>query len=76
MSNSRKIEALLSWCAARWKEPSTKRSVWLIGCGLVAIVYAIINHEPSSAITGAGIVIYGALNGATPERGSNDQESA
>jgi hypothetical protein len=73
---SAETEKVLTWCAARWKEPSTKRSVWLIGCGVIAIIYAIINHEPSSAITGAGILIYGALNGATPERGSNDQETA
>jgi hypothetical protein len=61
------IEKFLKWCAERWKEKSTKRSVWLIGCGVIAIVYAIINHEPSSAITGAGITIYGAFNAATPD---------
>ena len=70
------FEIVLEWISARWAEKSTKRSVWLIACGIIAIIYAIINHEPSSAITGAGIVIYGALNGATPERGRDDQETA
>ena len=60
-------EKILAWIIARWSEKSTKRSVWLVGCGVVAIVYAIINKEPSSAITGAGILIYGTINSATPE---------
>lgn len=67
MLKSIDFELVLKWLVERWKEPSTKRSVWLVGCGIIAIVYAIINREPSSAITGAGIVIYGALNAATPE---------
>ncbi|NTV60639.1 MAG: hypothetical protein HGA77_04950 [Chlorobiaceae bacterium] len=62
----------LAWIAARWKEPSTKRSIWLVGTGIIAIVYAIINREPSSAIVGAGTTIYGLLNASTPERGSNE----
>ncbi|NTU49515.1 MAG: hypothetical protein HGA87_01230 [Desulfobulbaceae bacterium] len=61
------MEKVLVWCVARWKEPSTKRSVWLIGCGVVGIIYAIINKEPSSAIVSAGTVIYGAMNAVTPE---------
>lgn len=57
----------MNWLSARWAEKSTKRSLPLLACGVTAIIYAIINHEPSSAITGVGISIYATLNAATPE---------
>lgn len=59
---------MIDWIKVRWAEDSTKRSMWLVGTGVITIIYAIIQHEPSSAILGAGSTIYGALNAATPDK--------
>lgn len=57
----------MEWIKERLKENSTKRSLILLGCGIISIVYAIMNQEPSSAILGVGTTIYSTLNAVTPE---------
>jgi hypothetical protein len=60
------IKRIKKWLSARWAEPSTRRSVPVFVIAFVAIVYAIVKGEPSSAILAAGVMIYTALNSITP----------
>jgi hypothetical protein len=58
----------MDWIKARLKEKSTQRSIPLFVGGVVAVFYAIYNHEPSSAIVGAVVSLYGVMNAVTPEK--------
>jgi hypothetical protein len=60
------MNKIFAWLSARWSEPSTRRSVPVFVIAFVAIVYAIVKGEPSSAILAAGVMIYTALNSITP----------
>ncbi|NTU49366.1 MAG: hypothetical protein HGA87_00465 [Desulfobulbaceae bacterium] len=58
----------MEWIKARLKEKSTQRSIPLFIGGLVAVAYAIYNHEPSASIVGAVVSLYGVMNAVTPEK--------
>jgi len=67
MLKSIDFELVLKWIAERWAEPSTKRSVPAFAIATIAIVYAVIKGEPSSAILAAGVMLYTFLNTVTSE---------
>lgn len=64
------METVLKWIMARWAEKSTQRSVPACVIAIVAMVYAIIKSEPSSAILAASTTIYTFMNAVTPEAGN------
>lgn len=60
------MDKIIAYIKERWAEKSTQRSVPVFGIALCAIIYAITNGEPSSAILAAGTMLYTALNAVTP----------
>lgn len=60
------------WLSARLAEPSTQRSIPACIIAVIAMIYAIVKSEPSSAILAASTTIYTFMNAITPEKTNVD----
>jgi hypothetical protein len=61
------MNKFITWGKARLAEKSTQRSLPAFFGALAAVIYAIVNKEPSSAILAAVTMFYTAHNAITPE---------
>lgn len=62
------MKQIIEWAKARLAEPSTQRSLPMLAISVIAIVYAMIKGEDSTAIVAAGTALYAAINSATSEK--------
>ena len=68
------MNEIINWVKKRWAEKSTQRSVPAFGIAVIAIGYAIVKGEPSSAILAAGVMLYTALNAVTPDNAGDKKD--
>jgi hypothetical protein len=61
------MNSAIEWIKARLSEKSTQRSLPMLAISIIAIIYAMLRGEDSTAIVAAGTALYAMMNAATPE---------